>query len=199
MKTKTLTLTPFLVALAAALAPALGHAADTPAVTRGVVGVVFTGGGDKLAGVQYESGSSQTIHAGGSAYFLAGVEFTPAASPLTFLGTIGYHYDKTAASNGEVRFQRFPLELLALVKPSTQVRLGGGLRYDTDVKLTSSGAAANLGETSFKSAAGLVLQGEYLVTPAIGITLRAVSIKYRTDGGSSYDGSHIGLGANLYF
>jgi hypothetical protein len=44
---------------------------------------------------------------------------------------------------------------------------------------------------------GLVLEGEYLATPKLGISLRVVNEKV-TVNGSSVNGDHVGLGLNYY-
>ena len=65
--------------------------------------------------------------------------------------------------------------------------------------MDGSGIASNV-NGSFASTLGLVIEGEYLISPLLGIKLRHVSEKYKPSGGSgSIDGSHLGVLASFYF
>lgn len=107
--------------------------------------------------------------------------------------------DRTAASNGDVRFTRYPFELLGYWYATPQFRLGGGLRKALSPKLSSSGVAAGLGNASLSANVGVVLEGEYQFNPHFGITLRGVAEKYKFDNGAKADGNHFGVRFNYYF
>jgi len=184
--------------LAAALVPTLAHAGldgDNP--VHPLVGIALTGGGDKLSSAEFNNGYSKDITAGGLVQVYGGVEFHEKGSPLGFQGTFGYHFDNTSANNGSQRFERWPLELIALYSFDPKFRLGLGARYALSAKFTSSGAGY-VGNGDFKSQIAPLFMGEWLITPSMGLQLRYVHETYKLDG-ISVDGSHGGLGFNYYF
>ena len=196
-----------LAVAAAALAPTLAHAGldgDNP--IHPLIGLALTGGGDKLASVDYSNGGSKDITAGGLVQIYGGLEYHEKGSPFGFQGTIGYHFDNTSADNGNQRFQRWPIEGIALLNVNPQFRVGVGARYAAAAKFTSDGAGY-VGNADFNSRLGAILMGEWLITPSMGLQLRYVSEKYRVEGvdnngapiRATIDGSHGGIGFNYYF
>jgi opacity protein-like surface antigen len=187
-------------AVLAALALTSAHAQsqNAPAV-RPLLGIGFTFGGDKLATADFTDGTSDTIHAGGLIALYGGVEFR-ATDALAIQATLGYHVDDTrAASNGSLRFSRYPVDVLALFSLNDKVRLGGGVEFVNNPKLVGSGAVGDF-NVRFNNATGVVLEGEYLFTRNFGMKARAASIKYKADGASEkIDGSYGGLMLNYYF
>jgi hypothetical protein len=193
----------------AALVPTLAHAGlDSDNPVHPLVGVALTAGGDKLASVEYVNGGSRDITAGGLVYVYGGVEYHEKGSPFGFQATVGYHFDNTSADNGDQRFQRWPIEGIALFNVAPKFRVGAGLRYASSAKFTSDGAGY-VGNADFKSRVGAVFMGEWLITPSMGLQLRYVNEKYKVDtacadGGTcpgeiTIDGSHGGIGFNYYF
>jgi hypothetical protein len=193
-------------AVAAVFVPMLSQAQDIAppsAVTvRPVLGLMGTFGGDKLVDVLFTDGTSSAVTAGGTAYLYAGAEIHPVALPLSVLATVGYHVSSAGGSNGDYRFERIPFELLAMadVMPG-RLRLGGGLRYDTNVNLSSHGVVA-APATTFKDAAGGVLQAEWMLSRQFGVVARYVNIRYRFDDGAGTSfrasGNQGGIGLNWY-
>ena len=183
---------------AAAIAPSLAHAAmDTSNPIHPLIGIAITGGGDKLSSVEFSNGGSKDITAGGLVQVWGGVEYREQGSPFAFQGTFGYHFDNTSADNGSQRFERFPLELIALYSFDPKFRLGVGARYAASAKFKSSGAG-DVGDFNFKSQIAPMLMGEWLITPSWGVQVRYVHETYKIDG-FSIDGSHGGVGLNYYF
>jgi hypothetical protein len=183
---------------AAAIAPSLANAAmDTSNPVHPLVGLALTGGGDKIASVEFANGGSRDITAGGLVQIWGGVEYREQGSPFAVQGTFGYHFDNTSADNGSQRFERFPLELIALYSLDPKFRLGVGARYATSAKFRSSGAG-DVGNFSFKSQLAPMLVGEWLITPSWGLQVRYVHETFKLDG-VSIDGSHGGVGINYYF
>lgn len=191
------------ITLAIALAIAtLGsaHAQQAPAQNsiRPFLGGGLTFGGDKLATANYANGGEIEIHAGSMIALHGGVDFlvTP---QFSLQANIGYHVDNASASNGDVRFQRVPMELLAYFHPAQQWRLGGGVRYVSNTKLSSSGAAY-IGDYDFKNTVSGVLEGEYLMTPHVGFKIRYVVEEFEEKlSGIKVKGNHVGFLANYYF
>jgi hypothetical protein len=188
-----------LAALAAAtLVPTLAHAGlDTAGPVHPLIGLAITGGGDKLSSVEFSTGGSRDITAGGLVQVWGGVEYHEQGSPFAVQGTFGYHFDNVSADNGSQRFERFPLELIALYSFDPKFRLGVGARYATSAKFRSSGAG-DVGDYNFKSQLAPLLMGEWLITPSVGLQLRYVHETFKING-VSFDGSHGGVGVNYYF
>ncbi len=165
---------------------------------RGFVSAGITAGGDKLATARYTNGGRVDLHAGGLFALNAGIDYT-VTQQFSFQGSIGYHVDQANGSNGEIRFQRYPIELLAYYKVAPQWRLGGGVRYVSSPKLTSSGAAY-LGEYRFDNAVSGLVEAEYILSPQVGIKLRYVAEKidnrYDTH---KIDANHVGVFGSFYF
>lgn len=163
-----------------------------------LVGVGFTAGGSKLTTVQYTDGSSQDIRAGSGLLLYAGVE-AGVGEFASLQATLGYHVDTTHGSNGDVRFSRYPIELLAYVPVNPALRLGAGLQFVNNPKLQGSGVASSV-DVRFDSTVGVVLEGEYRVTPRVGVKLRAVSERLNaTATNQDVSGDHIGLLCSYYF
>ncbi len=183
---------------AAALAPTLAHAGlDSDNPVHPLIGVALTGGGDKLASIEYVHGGSRSITAGGLVQLYGGVEYHEKGSSIGVQATLGYHFDNTSADNGSQRFQRFPVEVIALFNAAPKFRLGVGARYAMAAKFTSDGAGY-VGNGDFKSQLGGLVMAEWLITQSMGLQLRYVHETYKLDG-VSVDGSHGGLGFNYYF
>jgi hypothetical protein len=186
-------------ALFAIASVSMAHAADQAPAVRWLLGVGLTGGGDKLVTVPFSDGSSSTIRAGGFVQLYGGAEFRVGERGAV-QATASYHVDDTkAASNGSVRFDRFPLEVLGLYSVQDNVRLGLGARLISSADVRGTGVASSV-QGRFDSTTGLVLEGEYLFSPHMGMKLRYVSEKYTVKNSSQkYDGSHVGALFTYYF
>jgi len=171
--------------------------APTASPARFLLGMGLSGGGDELASAHYEDGKNVNIHAGGLVYFTAGVDyrFTP---EFAVQGTVNYHFDRANAKNGDIKFERFPVELIGYYQPNPSWRVGGGVRYTMSPKLSSSGAASGI-EASFDNTTSAVAEAEYFVNPRFGVKLRYVNETFKARAYNDVDGSHIGVSANLYF
>jgi hypothetical protein len=173
-------------------------AADPERPFKFVAGIGVTGGGDTLATVQFSNGDTHNIKAGGLLMLYVGGE-ARIGELVSVQATVGYHVDSTNADNGRVRFSRVPVDLLAYYPVTDQFRLGIGAQFVNDAKLKGTGVASNI-DIKFDSTTGLVLEGEYLFTPRMGLKLRGVSEKFKQSGSSnSVSGNHVGLLFNVYF
>jgi outer membrane protease len=189
-------------ALVAALLTMAGQATQAWEV-RPVAGLGLTYGGDTLVEVTYTNGDTTKVRAGGLIAFNGGIEvrFTDLVSAQAL---IGYHVDSASADNGDIRFERFPVELLGHFRLTDSFRLGGGARY-TQARFRASGEALNyVSSTDFQQNVGGVVEAEYFPIKTIGIKARYVSEKYKpkrpgVTTSESVDGSHFGLYVNYYF
>jgi opacity protein-like surface antigen len=189
------------LAIALAIASLASAQAQTvaPNPLRVVVGVGITDGGDKLASAHFDDGTTVNIKAGKGVLMYGGVDYMVNDS-FSFQGTFGYHIDDTpAATNGNVKFQRFPIELMAYVHPSDTWRIGGGVRYISSPKLKGRGFGEGL-DYKFDNTLGGVVEAEYFYNESIGLKLRYVAEKYEVKGvPGKTSGNHLGLLANFYF
>jgi Outer membrane protein beta-barrel domain len=185
-----------LAAASLLLASTLAAANERP--FKFVLGAGLTGGGSTLANVTYTNGDTQTIKAGGLLMLYGGLE-TRIGDLVRLQATFGYHIDDTNASNGRVRFSRYPIDLLALYPVSDKVRLGAGAQFVNNPKLKGSGVASGVNQ-EYDSTVGFIFEGEYLFTPAMGLKLRGVSEKYKeSNTGVRVNGNHVGLLFSVYF
>lgn len=186
----------------AALALGAAHAAWAQPVVRPLLGMGFTFGGDTVARVVYDNGDSDKVRAGGLIAFTTGVEmqFSPLVSAQAL---IGYHVDGVTASNGDVKFDRFPAEFLGHYRLTDNFRIGGGARYTARARTRSSGAAAAaVPSEDFKPTWGSVVEGEFLIGRNLGIKLRYVSEKFDSktiSGAPELKGNHGGIYLVGYF
>ena len=89
----------------------------------------ITAGGDKLATVTFTDGTSTSIRAGGLVQLGAGLLWQPAGGPIAVQTTFNYHVDDVNASNGSLRFSRYPLEVLDFYTGVPRWRFGAGPRF----------------------------------------------------------------------
>ncbi len=165
---------------------------------RGVMGLDFTFGGDKLDTATYTNGVNRDITAGGLMQLKGGAEFQ-LAPQWSLQATIGYHVDRAGANNGSITFQRFPLEAIAFYQVAPQFRLGAGLRAALSPNFSQSGVAGNA-NLDLTTKVGFVIEGEYMFSPQFGLSVRGVSEKYGVSGYSgTIDGSHAGIGMRYHF
>jgi hypothetical protein len=197
---KTTILAAGLLSLCAFSAPVMAQSNETtPSPLQFFLGAGLTAGGDKLITATYTDGSTSSITAGGLVQLTAGVQYH-FTEKLSSSVSLSYHVDNATASNGSIKFDRTPVELLGHYAVTPSIRLGGGVRLVNNAKVSSSGIASGLGG-EFKSTTGLVVEGEYLPTPKVGVKLRLVSESYKPNNNSNVkvDGSHVGLMASYYF
>src|SRR5262245_33878992 len=163
---------------------------------RGVLGLGLTGGGDTLATVIYTDGTSDSIKGGGLVHIFGGAEFR-LGDQVTMQATVGYHVDETTgASDGSLRFSRYPIELLAHYHVNPQFKIGGGARFVNSAKIDSRGVLSGT-RFDFDSTVGAVVEGEWMVTPSLGLKLRFVNEKYKASGVST-SGNHAGFYFSWY-
>jgi len=166
---------------------------------KAVVAVGVASGGEALATVTYTDNSTTNTKAGSGAQLSAGVEYR-FDEHFSVQSTLGYQQETTNATNGNVRFSRFPFELLGYYNLNDSWRVGGGLRVDLNPKLTSAGAASQIGSVDFNNATGGVLELEYLIGRNYGFKLRGIQESFTQSGYSTkFSGNQIALFFNVYY
>ncbi len=133
-----------------------------PREVRVVARMGLDGGGATLDKVTMSDGSTQKLSAGGLFTIAAGLIYAPVATPVVVEATIGYKVDDVTASNGQLRFARWPLELLASYRVDRH-RVGGGVTHHFSPRYSCSidGGFCLVNEINFDDANGLVLQYAY--------------------------------------
>lgn len=115
-------------------------------------------GGDDLVTATFSSGDSETLEAGGLYHFSVGAGFDIAQDWVSRI-TFGIKEDSITASNGDIKFTRYPIDALFLYRVD-QWMIGGGLTYHTGVELDGSGLASPL-NADFDDALGVILEVDY--------------------------------------
>ncbi|MBI3229448.1 MAG: outer membrane beta-barrel protein [Burkholderiales bacterium] len=163
-----------------------------------VAGMGLTFGGEKLSTVSFTDGTSSDIRSGGLVQLVGGVDYR-INKQFSVQSSVSYHVDGIGASNGGLTFSRFPIELLGYYHINDQWRVGGGVRYVTNIRMSGSGAAA-MPTLSFDNATGGVLEAEYFTSTRLGVKFRLVKEEYKISGtNQKVSGNHGGVFANMYF
>jgi len=165
-----------------------------------------TGGGDKLATVTFNDGWTTSIHAGGLVYFGAGLLWQPAGGPVALQTTINYHFDEVNASNGSLRFSRYPLEVLGFYTGLPNWRFGAGPRFVFSPRLKVDVPGEN-SQVTFDDTIGAVAEAGYRIGSYMWVNLRLTAEKYKVKSvngtnvraDSNVSGNSIGTNIVLYF
>lgn len=167
--------------LAAGLLMAAGSASAQAPQQNFRFGMQFglTGGGDTLATVRFTNGKSENIKAGGLVHLAAGVLWTPAQIPFAGQLMFGYHVDNITADNGELRFSRYPVELLGLYTGAGKLRLGAGLRFVNSPRLKVDIDGQPATTVDYKTTTGFIAEIGYQFAPTGWIALRGTFEDYK--------------------
>ena len=161
------------------------------------IGAGLTFGGDELAYATFENGNTDKIRAGELLHIYGGLLFNIPNSPFSTRLAIGYHFDSISAENGNIEFTRKPLDIIPFYNLNKNNRIGVGLTYHLDPKLTSD----ILPDVMFDDTMGFLAEyGFGFADGKVWLALRYVNIDYdptTIDGvsfqGKSMDGSHFGI------
>lgn len=169
----------------------------------------ITDGGDRLATAVYTDGSESNIKAGERFMVSSGVYWRKPAAPLSARLTVGYHSDWAQGDNGNLHFDRFPLELVGSYHINEKWSLGLGLRSAVHARLTGvyedvdiDGDGLVDGDVTvryaLKSDPGLVVEAAWHPLPEVVFALRGVRETYSYNG-LDFSGNHVGLTMQLIF
>lgn len=175
-----------------------------------VIGFGLTYGGDKLAEaeVDYDGDTvDEDLRGGDLITFAAGLLTYLPRREWSIQTTIGYHFDEVDADNGDIRFERYPLEFIPFYNFGKH-RAGAGLSYHLSPKLNLK----NIGgpKVTFDDALGWVVEYDYSFSGwaegGLIVGMRYLWIDYEVDkvngfpaSGESINGSHFGVHADLLF
>ena len=157
-------------------------------------------GGDELARATYTNGSTTTIDAGALFSLGVGVGLDLAPNVESRI-TFGIKTDDTTASNGDISFTRYPIDVLFLYKTGDW-KLGAGITYHLNPKLEGGGVVSGL-RADFDDALGVLLEADYdLRIMYLGARVTFIeyeSIPTATVRRATIDGNSIGFVAGVRF
>lgn len=167
------------------------------------LGITF--GGDTLASAVTTSGDTKEIKGGELLQIGLGALYQFNDMPLALSLTVNYHFDSVTASNGDMKFKRYPVEVLAYYTGWQRVRTGFGIRManSPEDSVTINGLTDKV---TYENAKGTVLEVGFKLDQSSWINLRYVSEKYQPKtytatngavfslaGSNTEDGSHLGI------
>jgi hypothetical protein len=164
----------------------------------------LTGGGDKLATVTFNDGSTESVRAGGLLQIGAGFLWQPGWGPVALQTTMNYHVDDVSARNGSLTFSRYPLEVIGYITAVPNWRFGAGPRFVFSPKLESDFPGFN-STIKFEDTIGGVFEVGYRPIGQLWVNLRFTAEKYKVksiSGANVVDGSEVSgnsLGVNLVY
>ncbi len=174
------------------------QAADGDSPFKILAGSGLTYGGNTLANTTLIDGSHDSFRAGGLVQLYAGWEYQ-LGDAITVESTIGYQINEAKVPGGKLRFTTIPVDFAALYSFSPNLRVGGGLQFSARPEFKGSGTASSI-DQKYDSAIGPMMKAEYLFNPNMGLELRLVAEKFKPgEGGTSVDGSQVGMMFNFYF
>lgn len=168
---------------------------------KGVVGIGFDVGGDKLATATYTDGKTVDVNANQGLTINGGIVMV--TGDFETQATLGYKFGGPHAKNGSITWDTVPVELMEFYRASN-IRFGLGLSYQNNPKLVIDvpGSPTN-GTYNFDSAVGTIAQIGWAPAGSIySIDLRYTAIKYKQNSpasGVEKNGNVVGLYASLYF
>ena len=184
---------------------------------RPVLGLGYGWGGDTITPVTVvPQGTTieydETIKAGTGIDLRAGIELAFPKTPFALQLALAYQNDGVAGlDNKNINFRRVPVELIGYWRVAPQVRIGFGARKAAHASLRVSQAyCADINEglefgfpctIDYKSNVGVVIEGEYALTPGWALRARYVretfEIKNADDrallGDGKVRGDHLGI------
>lgn len=188
-----------------------------PKGLRPFIGVGFTSGGDTILPVTVTVQNSSTqyhedISAGGGLDLRVGLSQRLGDLPWTVQVAAAYHNDQSNGIEGsKYRFRRLPIEATLLWHATDRVRIGFGVRKATNATFkidNGHGIDGNGDEFSgeyrkyaLKASTGIILEGEYAVTPGWSLKGRYVfeSFRFRDyPQAEKVDAEHLGIQSVWY-
>lgn len=186
----------------------------SPAALRPFVGIGYTSGGETLVPVTVKPRGSGTefkedVSAGAGLEARVGLSFRLADMPVSVRASYGIHNDQSnGIDNDRVFFRRYPVEVLGFYHFSERASLGVGVRRATRPTLRYKNANIVLPDGSevtgfdatygLQSTTGIVLEGEWRMTPSWGVSLRYVKEHFKVPG-VRIDADHVGVNTQWYF
>jgi hypothetical protein len=148
-------------------------------------------GGDTMDGLILANGDTVEVTANEGFYFGGGASVLNEAKTVEGVVTIAWKQGAAVASNQDITWTRYPLDVLLYYR-ADKLRVGGGLTYHLNPELEYDGDLAN-GTFTFDDARGFVFQVDYRPAPNVGVGLRYTAIDYEFEGVEAAKGNGLGL------
>jgi hypothetical protein len=180
------------------------------AAIKWLIGFGLTYGGEKLAEVEVEydgDTDDQDLRGGDLITVATGMVVYLPRPEWSIQTTIGYHFDEVSADNGEIRFDRYPLELIPFYN-FRKHRIGAGLSYHLSPKLNLKEIGGP--KVKFDDALGWLVEYDYSFSGwengGFVLGMRYLWINYdigKVNGtpasGGNVDGNHVGVHVDFMF
>lgn len=143
-------------------------------------------GGDEIATLEFEDGSSQDVKTGQGITVALGGHYRAEGSPFSVRGTLGYKYVTTKASNADISIGRTVVEVVGNYLFANDWWVAAGLTHHTGIKFDGDGFVEDI---DFKNAIGPTVEVGWRW-----IALSYTKLDYETKfGGFEIDASSVGL------
>lgn len=149
-----------------------------------VLGLDLEFGGDDVARIYFEDGSSQGVNAGQGVSLDVGVHYRT-VSNWDFRGTFGYKYVTTKADNADLYLDRFVIEAAVDYIFDAGWFLGGGFVHHNKIEFHGDDIGPNF---KLEDASGFMIEAGWSY-----IGLRYTFMDYEDEFGYQYDANNIGV------
>ena len=168
-------------------------------------GAILTAGGKTIFKGRYTDDTKIEVNAGSLVDLRFGFNYNLRPT-IDLQSTLGLHNDGTWATNGNVSFTRYPLEVMGFYQLNNSYRIGVGLRKSLSAKLTTEGFADYVTSADYKSSVGNVLEFQYLLGKNNPESKAKTALNFRfvkenfteKTYGYKVKGNHIGFGVIFY-
>ncbi len=198
-----------ILSLATVAAAADGERGNAAAISW-LIGFGLTYGGEKLAEVEGEYDGdryNQDLRGGDLMTVAAGMVVYLPQPEWSVQTTISYFFDEVSADNGDIRFDRYPLELIPFYNFGKH-RIGAGLSYHLSPKLELKEIDGP--KVTFDDALGWLVEYDFSFSGwenrGFVLGVRYLWINYEVDeidgspaSGDNVDGNHVGVHVDFMF
>ena len=170
----------------------------TASEIKGILKTGYDFGGDTLFTALFVNGQTGTVKTNEGFYFGGGIAIINHAETIATEITLSWKFQDLNANNGDVRWERFPLETLVFYRAS-KIRIGAGLTYHINPQLEGDGVLQGL-NIAFRNALGAIVQTDYFVTPSVSVGVRFTWLEYEQETtGAKFDSSGGGVTFGINF
>lgn len=136
-------------------------------------------GGDKLGTAIFAGGDTESIYAGEHISAAIGV-VSGINDSFNMRASFGIKFDAVFASNGDVTFSRFPIDVIMITNNTEGLNFGLGLTYHMQPELSTSGAFWP-GDVSYKDAFGAIAEMDYQLSERAYVGFKLTFVDYEAD------------------
>lgn len=140
----------------------------------------MTYGGDTIATAVYTNGMTTDIKGGALIQFGAGALYQFENRPVALMLSANYHFHSAMGQNGDITFDRMPIEALAYYTGKERFRIGGGVRFVNSPEFNASVNGIS-DKIIFDNSTGLVAEIGYQLSSQGWLNFRFVSEKYNAN------------------